>query len=211
MFCIVLAAYLFSFLAYLPLPSSYQYVVIIICFYYLYLTRQVSCGQIIFTMTAYPSQTQTTLGQLCTALWDSQCGAAWIQTSSCNDASCTEIQCLRPPRHSGASCYNWMYPSPRHWITKHQRNELEWSRISMKNKYPRLTTLVTRANQEHNLSDTPNPLPGKWSNHQWQVIVTQSLEMTYSQRGSRAIDTPPFTEQSKGGHQQFRQTPNSKQ
>ena len=39
----------------------------------LYLTSQVSFkNKFLFTMTAYPSQTRTTLGQLCAALWDSQ-------------------------------------------------------------------------------------------------------------------------------------------
>ena len=51
-------------------------------------------------MTAYPAQTQTTLGQLCAALWDSQsragCDTAWSRTRVCSDASSTEMQCLRP-------------------------------------------------------------------------------------------------------------------
>ena len=38
----------------------------------LYLTRQVSKNTFLFTMTAYTGQTRTTLGRLCTALWDSQ-------------------------------------------------------------------------------------------------------------------------------------------
>ena len=51
-------------------------------------------------MTAYPDQTQTTVGQLCAALWDSPitagCDSAWIQTRDCSVASYTEMQCLRP-------------------------------------------------------------------------------------------------------------------
>ena len=30
------------------------------------------------------------------------CDTAWIQTRDRSDASCTEMQCLRPPCHSGA-------------------------------------------------------------------------------------------------------------
>ena len=37
-----------------------------------YLTRQVSKNKFLFTMTSYPGQTRTTLGQLCSALWDFQ-------------------------------------------------------------------------------------------------------------------------------------------
>jgi hypothetical protein len=57
-------------------------------------------------MTAYTSQTQTTLGQLCTALWDSNHGWMWYSLDSnqsvCSDASSTEMQFFRPLRHLGA-------------------------------------------------------------------------------------------------------------
>ena len=59
-------------------------------------------------MMAYPGQTLTTLGQLCTALWDSQSQLviAWNRTRVCSDASSPEMQCLRPLRHSGALMVN---------------------------------------------------------------------------------------------------------
>jgi hypothetical protein len=57
-------------------------------------------------MTAYPGQTQTTLGQLCTAPMGlsitAECDTAWIRTMDCCDTSCTEMQCLRQLHHSGA-------------------------------------------------------------------------------------------------------------
>ena len=31
-----------------------------------------------------------------------RCDTAWSQTRDCSDTSCTEMQCLRPLRHSGA-------------------------------------------------------------------------------------------------------------
>ena len=71
-----------------------------------YLTRHVSKNKFLFTMTAYPGQTWTTLGQLCPALWDSRLRPVVIQpgnqTRICSDTSSTEMQCLRPLRHSGA-------------------------------------------------------------------------------------------------------------
>ena len=64
-------------------------------------------------MTAYTVQTRTTLSQLCAALWDSQSRPLVIpwfdsrvsvvtpQAPRCSNASRTEMQCLRPLRHSG--------------------------------------------------------------------------------------------------------------
>ena len=54
-----------------------------------------------------PPLTQTMLGQLCTALWDSRSRPVVIQLgiepgSVVTDASSTEMQCLRPLRHIGA-------------------------------------------------------------------------------------------------------------
>jgi hypothetical protein len=44
-----------------------------VCVCNLYLTRQGQFkNKFLFTMTVYPGQTRTTLGQLCAALWDSQ-------------------------------------------------------------------------------------------------------------------------------------------
>jgi hypothetical protein len=41
---------------------------------------------------------------VCAALLDSQSHPDVIQTRDCSDASCTEVQCLRPLRQSGAHC-----------------------------------------------------------------------------------------------------------
>jgi hypothetical protein len=46
-------------------------------------------------MTAYPGQTRTALGQLCATLWEG------IEPGTVVTASYTEMQCLRPLRHSG--------------------------------------------------------------------------------------------------------------
>ena len=69
-------------------------------------------------MTAYPVQTltQTTLGQLCTALWDSQSQPVVMQPEiepeCCSDTASTEMQCLTPLRHSGAQemVTLWIFP-----------------------------------------------------------------------------------------------------
>ena len=56
-------------------------------------------------MMAYPGQTLTwtMLGQLCAALWNAQSRLVMIQpcTKVCSGAYSTEMQCLRPLRHSG--------------------------------------------------------------------------------------------------------------
>ena len=58
-------------------------------------------------MTAYSVQTRTTLGQLCSALMGlpitAGCDTAWNRTRVFTNVSSTQMQCLRPVCHSGAS------------------------------------------------------------------------------------------------------------
>ena len=60
----------------------YWSISVFIYLFNLYLTRQVSYSYntFLFTMTAYPGQTWTTLGQLCATLWDSQSRSDVMQT-----------------------------------------------------------------------------------------------------------------------------------
>jgi hypothetical protein len=55
----------------------------LILFYFISLAKLIK-NKLFFTMTAYPGQTWTTLGQLCATLWDSQlwpgCDTAWNRT-----------------------------------------------------------------------------------------------------------------------------------
>ena len=57
-------------------------------------------------MMAYTGKTQTTLGQLCSALWDYESCLVVTQSGfepGCHsDTSSTEMQCLRLLRHLGA-------------------------------------------------------------------------------------------------------------
>jgi hypothetical protein len=74
-------------------------------FYFIQLGKSVK-DKFLFTITAYTSQTRTTLGQMCADLWDSQSQPVvitdWNRTRVFSDASSTAMQCLRPLRCSGA-------------------------------------------------------------------------------------------------------------
>ena len=60
-------------------------------------------------MTAYPGQTPDDTGRIVHHTMGlaimAGCDTAWKRTSVCSDASSTEIQSLRPLRHSGAQIY----------------------------------------------------------------------------------------------------------
>jgi hypothetical protein len=80
-----------------------------IIFYFicnLYLTRQVSQEQILIYNDGLPWPNLDSAGPVVHRPMGlpitARCDAAWIQTRDCSDASCAEMQCLRPLRHSGA-------------------------------------------------------------------------------------------------------------
>ena len=58
-------------------------------------------NKFLFTMTAYTSQTRTTLCQLCATIRWLPITALDLNQGVCCDALSTKMQCLRPLRHSG--------------------------------------------------------------------------------------------------------------
>ena len=65
-------------------------------------------------MKAYPGQTQTTMGQLCSALWDSQTRPdvihPGIEPGTVVTPFALRCFCLRPLRHSGAvPCFKFVF------------------------------------------------------------------------------------------------------
>ena len=92
-------------------------------------------------MTAFPGNAGTIVCRPMGLPTMAGCDAAWIQTRYCIDTSCTEMQCLRPLRHSGALISIIYYGSIYCFFDKHVDYSLRAKCHTVTRISPKLNTL----------------------------------------------------------------------